>query len=643
MKKIILLLSFISAFNLSFVYSQAVNSPYPVIFIHGLNSDDLTWNTTLSQISSSWTMSSDHTLSAVMNARGGDTTNYIQDVIFPDRDVSGNYVNTISNSSVYAFNFGNFWNRNNSDPRIILYNSNTPGSNQSSSSQSSIYKQGYALKIFIDSVLRVTGASKVILCGHSMGGLAIREYLQRMENGIHKWWIDPLDLTNGHKVARVVTFGTPHLGTNVSSIPFTTIDFNSEAIRDMRYSFNSANAPYLFSNTENTVPSSYYNADINCNGIQSDTITGLSNNTAENTLMPLPQNITYTWITSNYLGLGTDLAVPLSRQWIYNGSVSSPAGISDTILTNKNHIQQTGDYKSIIRGLDEPDYLNYSYELSFGKTYAGYITLQSKGITSDTDFYNVKFNSGGKITFHLASVNAGVNGIAVLNSSGSVIVSKIFSGTADSVSCYCNSGTYYFRVTGNSNQNTNFNSYRFTPSAIPSAGLNLTIAPEGLWNGIINISDTIKLYLKSNASPFFTVDSAIAFTDSSGNAMVNFIHAVSGSYYLQVRHRNSIETWSSAPISFTNGITSVFDFTGSQSNAYGNNLVYKYGKWCIYSGDVNQDGVIDASDISSVENDAVNGLSGYVQTDVTGDNFVDGSDLSLTDNNALTGVTSVTP
>ncbi|MBK7255351.1 MAG: hypothetical protein IPI04_15940 [Ignavibacteria bacterium] len=46
MKKIILLLSFISVFNLSFVYSQAVNSPYPVIFIHGLNSDDLTWNTT---------------------------------------------------------------------------------------------------------------------------------------------------------------------------------------------------------------------------------------------------------------------------------------------------------------------------------------------------------------------------------------------------------------------------------------------------------------------------------------------------------------------------------------------------------------------------------------------------------------------
>ncbi|MBK7255353.1 MAG: hypothetical protein IPI04_15950 [Ignavibacteria bacterium] len=63
-------------------------------------------------------------------------------------------------------------------------------------------------------------------------------------------------------------------------------------------------------------------------------------------------------------------------------------------------------------------------------------------------------------------MNAGVNGIAVLNSSGSVIVSKNISGTADSVSCYCNSGTYYFRVTGNSNQNTNFNSYRFTPSAI---------------------------------------------------------------------------------------------------------------------------------------------------------------------------------
>lgn len=643
MKKIILFLSFISALNICSVYSQPADSPYPVIFIHGLNSDDQTWSATLSQISSTWNLSPAHILSAVLNARGGDTTNYLQDVIIPQQDVNGNFVNTISNSSVYAFNFGNFWNRNPSDPRIILYSSSTPGSNQSPSSQSSIYKQGYILKIFIDSVLRVTGASKVILAGHSMGGLAIREYLQRTENGIHKWWIDPYDPVNGHRVARVVTFGTPHLGTNVSSIPFTTIDFNSEAIRDMRYSYSSGNAPFLFSNPENTVPSSYYNADINCNGSVTDTITGLSFNTAENTLMPLPQNITYTWITSNYLSLGTDLAVPLSRQWLYNGSVPSPAGISDTLLTNKNHIQETSDYRSIIRGLDEPDNINYSYEVSFGKTYAGYITLQSKGITSDTDFYSVRFNTGGKLSLQLSSLNAGVTGIAVLNSSGSALAVKTISGTADSVSCYCSSGTYFFRVTGNSNQNSNLNSYRFTPSAVPSAVLDLTVSIEGFWNGIYNIRDTVNLYIRNSSFPFNAVDSAKAFTDTSGNAIVNFIHAVTGSYYLQIRHRNSTETWSSVPLNFTNGNTTLLNLTSSQSNAYGNNLIYKSGKWCIYSGDVNQDGTTDASDISSVENDASSGTSGYVKTDVTGDNFVDGSDLSLTDNNAFSGVGSVTP
>src|SRR4030095_15594618 len=117
---------------------------------------------------------------------------------------------------------------------------------------------------------------KVILLGHSMGGLAIREYLQRIENGVHKWWVDPNDSIAGHKVARVVTTGTPHLGTNVMSNAFFTIDNNSEAMRDLKFSYSSGvNAAYLFGNLESIVPSTYYNKDINCNGIITDTIDGL--------------------------------------------------------------------------------------------------------------------------------------------------------------------------------------------------------------------------------------------------------------------------------------------------------------------------------------------------------------------------------
>ncbi|MBL8007193.1 MAG: hypothetical protein JNJ56_06645 [Ignavibacteria bacterium] len=643
MKNILLILCLFMILKSDLLNAQPANSPYPVIFVHGLNSDDQTWNTTLTQLSASWILSSDYVLSAVLNARGGDTTNYNDDVIIPQKDLSGNYVNYITASSIYAVNFGNFWNRNPPDPRIILYSNSLPGSNQSPGNQSSIYKQGYALKIFIDSVLRVTGASKVILAGHSMGGLAIREYLQRTENGIHKWWIDPYDPVNGHKVARVVTIGTPHLGTNVSSIPFTTIDFNSEAIRDMRYSFSSANAPYLFGNSETVVPSSYYNKDINCNGFITDTITGISNSNSDNPLAPLPLNITYTWITSNYLGLGTDLAVPLNRQWLYSGSASSPAGVSDTILTNKNHIQETSDAKSLIRGLDEPDKRLFAYEVLFNNTYAGFITTQTNGITSDTDFYKVNFNSGGKLSMYVKSVSAGVTNFAVLSENGNTLASKNISGSSDSISCYCTSGNYYLRLLGNSSQNTNFNSYNFSVTEIPSVSLNLTTAIEGMWNGVIYTGDTLKVYLRNEFSPYSVSDSATAYSDSDGNSSMSIIHTLTGNYYIQIVHRNSVQTWSSVPVSFINGNTSTFDFQATQTNAYGNNQVLKSGKWCIYSGDINQDGTVDASDLSGVENDAASGMNGYIPSDVTGDNFVDAEDLSIVENNAATGIEAIVP
>ena len=65
--------------------------------------------------------------------------------------------------------------------------------------------------------------------------------------------------------------------------------------------------------------------------------------------------------------------------------------------------------------------------------------------------------------------------------------------------------------------------------------------------------------------------------------------------------------------------------------------------FAIYSGDVNQDGTIDASDLSDTDNDSFVGLSGYVNTDVTGDDFVDAADVSIVDNNAFNAVSVVRP
>ena len=58
---------------------------------------------------------------------------------------------------------------------------------------------------------------------------------------------------------------------------------------------------------------------------------------------------------------------------------------------------------------------------------------------------------------------------------------------------------------------------------------------------------------------------------------------------------------------------------------------------------MNQDGTVDASDLSETYNDANNSLSGYVSTDVTGDDFVDATDMSLVDNNTFNSVSVITP
>ncbi len=57
-------------------------------------------------------------------------------------------------------------------------------------------------------------------------------------------------------------------------------------------------------------------------------------------------------------------------------------------------------------------------------------------------------------------------------------------------------------------------------------------------------------------------------------------------------------------------------------------------KWSIYSGDVNQDGVIDIGDVIKVFNDAAIFASGNINTDLNGDGLVDISDVVISYNNS---------
>ena len=73
--------------------------------------------------------------------------------------------------------------------------------------------------------------------------------------------------------------------------------------------------------------------------------------------------------------------------------------------------------------------------------------------------------------------------------------------------------------------------------------------------------DTITVELHDVAQPFNTLFIAKALLHKNGNVQLIFPSSVlNQSYYIAIRHRNSIETWSKNPVLFNSAATS-FDFT----------------------------------------------------------------------------------
>ncbi len=173
--------------------------------------------------------------------------------------------------------------------------------------------------------------------------------------------------------------------------------------------------------------------------------------------------------------------------------------------------------------------------------------------------------------------------------------------------------------------------------------LNLTAMIEGLSNGTTTITDTVSVELRKAISPFALIEGKKIALDDLGAGAANFSSVIEGTpYYIAVKHRNGLETWSANPLTFSAG-SLAYDFTNAQNKAFGNNLKIKGTKWCFFSGDLNYDGIIDLSDIAIIDLDNLSFATGYRASDLTGDNIVDLSDVSLADNNNLNFVAKVTP
>jgi hypothetical protein len=120
---------------------------------------------------------------------------------------------------------------------------------------------------------------------------------------------------------------------------------------------------------------------------------------------------------------------------------------------------------------------------------------------------------------------------------------------------------------------------------------------------------------------------------------------VGSSFYLKITGRNILETWTTAPVQIVSPFT-VLDLTTAANTVFGDNQVQVStapARWAIWSGDLNQDDLIEATDYSTMENDVQQFLFGYVPSDITGDGIVEASDYALVENNSLLFLFSITP
>jgi hypothetical protein len=153
---------------------------------------------------------------------------------------------------------------------------------------------------------------------------------------------------------------------------------------------------------------------------------------------------------------------------------------------------------------------------------------------------------------------------------------------------------------------------------------------------------TVELHVQGNyGSPVHIVEDVELHQD--GTAAFSIPNHLSSSYYITIRHRNHLETVSGAPVSLASPQVS-YNFTTAAGQAFGDNIKeVATGVWGIYAGDVNQDGVVNFSDRSTVQSNLLSITTGYIPADVNGDGIVNFLDRSIVQSALLSIIQRIVP
>lgn len=437
--------------------------PYPIIFIHGLNSSSETWNTSTDYYDTQYSFAYGGRFDFCLNADNNNTTTNKNFYPNAGADIAA-FESFVQNGDYYYVNFN--VNPNGAVGTTVLSN------------QSAIAKQGAAVKVAVQRVMEVTGKDKVILVGHSMGGLASREYIQNSYN----WQAD-----NQHHVAKLVTLGTPHGGSNASDnfLAFMTgTDVSSEAIRDLKTTYYYSGEPghFLFGGSEilsstsmndNSYSPDFYNSDINCNGIIEANIEGLNQK-------PIDNLIDFSCVIgriTNAFGsnVTTDgvVAEPSSNMNTYLTGLTYPAKIfyfNSGYDIIENHTELPGYPYQMMQGLDEPNFKELAYGIQTNKNYIGYTTVQNPA-AADNDYFKFTVTDNVNAVVSVTSiVTSSMNG-TILNSAGTAVgASQNNSGNTLNFTRVLTPGDYFLKLTSTNPTNTNYQTpYQFNITTTLSA------------------------------------------------------------------------------------------------------------------------------------------------------------------------------
>jgi hypothetical protein len=156
------------------------------------------------------------------------------------------------------------------------------------------------------------------------------------------------------------------------------------------------------------------------------------------------------------------------------------------------------------------------------------------------------------------------------------------------------------------------------------------------------IADKITVELRNSATGSLVYTAANLDLNTNGTVTATIPSEHAGSYYIYLKHRNSITVCTADPVLFS-GSAINYDFSTGLAKAFGNNMQLVESVAVIFGGDVNQDGIVDSGDMIGIDNDASAFATGYIDNDANGDGLIDLGDMILVDNNSTAFIGAILP